>query len=39
LVEKLAVLITELLELNNRPTDPHQPIDLLPHFPSQGRAA
>jgi Domain of unknown function (DUF1902) len=32
LVEKLAVLIPELLELNNRPTDPHQPIDLLLHF-------
>ena len=32
LIEKLAVLIPELLELNNCPADPHQPIDLLLHF-------
>jgi len=28
LIEKLAVLIPELLELNNRTPDPHKPIDL-----------
>jgi predicted RNase H-like HicB family nuclease len=32
LIEKLAVLIPELLELNNRAADPHKPIDLLLHF-------
>jgi hypothetical protein len=32
LIEKLAVLIPELLEPNNCPADPHQPIDLLLHF-------
>jgi uncharacterized protein DUF1902 len=32
LIEKLAVLVPELLELNNRPTDPNKPIDLLLHF-------
>lgn len=29
LVEKLAVLVPELLELNNLPNDPDQPIDLV----------
>jgi hypothetical protein len=28
LIEKLGVLIPELLELNNRSADPNQPIDL-----------
>ena len=32
MIEKLAVLIPELLEVNNRPADPDQPIDLLLHF-------
>jgi predicted RNase H-like HicB family nuclease len=32
LIEKLRVLIPELLELNNRPFDRHEPIDLELHF-------
>ena len=32
LIEELAVLIRELLELNNRPADPRKPIDLPLHF-------
>ena len=32
LIEKLAVLVREMLEQNNRPADPHQPIDRLLHF-------
>jgi hypothetical protein len=32
LIEKLAVLFPELLELNNRPTDPDKPIDVTLRF-------
>jgi uncharacterized protein DUF1902 len=32
LIEKLAVLIPELLELNSFPTDPHKPLDITLRF-------
>jgi hypothetical protein len=32
LIEELAVLIRELLELNDRPADPRKPLDLPLHF-------